>query len=249
MLVVGTVLSICRVFEFATADLTRGTLFTIALTSTIAAKFGRLAWRRHYGTPRTKPAQRWDNLVGYGSSTGLILLAVGCCYPAYRNSDWLIWLPMLIADQFWRQTFFDNDHPLVKLADLPLDEDEASANEDLSNEHLFGDVTFAEEAVKDLDEGILQQLFRVREEDHEVIYGTVRAQFDAGQQHATVHVGFCPPLASAPSVETEACDFEEAKVKVAQAMAHGVRLDVKLSEPAEEACSVAIDLAATPLAA
>lgn len=264
MLLVGTVLSICRVFEFATADLPRGTMFGIALATTIIAKFGRIAWRRHFGFPRTsipciRANQRFDKLVGYGSSVGLILVAVGCCYPAYRNSDWLIWLPMLIADQFWRQTFFDNDRPQVVLADLPLDEElldkqtQEEAEEELANEHLFANLSnlpnLDEPLEDELDEGILQQLFRVREDDREVIYGTVRAQFETGQRHATVHVGFCPPLTSSPSVEAEACDFAEAKVKVAQAMAHGVRLDVRLSEPAEEACSVAIDLAATPLAA
>lgn len=258
MVFVGTVLSICRVFEFATADLPRGTLLGIALATTVIAKFGRIAWRRHFGFPRTRHDQRMDHLIGYGSSAGLILLAVGCCYPAYRNSDWLIWLPMLIADQFWRQTFFDNDRPQVALADLPMDEeplDEQTqeVDEELANEHLFADLSNFQELDEsqehELDEGILQQLFRVREDDQEVIYGTVRAQFDAGQRHATIHVGFCPPLACSPSVEAEACDFAEAKVKVAQAMAHGVRLDVRLSQPAEEACSVAIDLAATPLAA
>lgn len=258
MVFVGTVLSICRVFEFATADLPRGTLLGIALATTVIAKFGRIAWRRHFGFPRTRRDQRMDHLIGYGSSAGLILLAVGCCYPAYRNSDWLIWLPMLIADQFWRQTFFDNDRPQVALADLPMDEeplDEQTqeVDEELANEHLFADPSNFQELDEsqehELDEGILQQLFRVREDDQEVIYGTVRAQFDAGQRHATIHVGFCPPLARSPSVEAEACDLAEAKVKVAQAMAHGVRLDVRLSQPADEACSVAIDLAATPLAA
>ncbi|QDT01189.1 hypothetical protein [Adhaeretor mobilis] len=242
MIFAGTVLTLCRLFGEATADMPRGTLFGIALLGTVAVKFGRVAWRRQFGTPRTKRARRLDQLVGWGSSLGLILLAVGCCYPAYRNSDWLIWLPMLIADQFWRQTFFDNDRPNVMLADLPSEEELAKIKQisEKTEEIIDSEETR-------LGEEVLQQLFRVRDEQgYEVIYGTVRAGFVTGQRHATVHVGFCPPLAATPSVEAEACDFEEAKVKVAQAMAHGVRLDVRLSEPAEEACSVTIDLAATP---
>ena len=114
-------------------------------------------------------------IVGWGTSLGLILMAVGCCYPGLRNGEWLTWLPMLIADQFWRQNFFDNGHPGLALADLPDDES-------------FPD-NFVEVAVAATEpqptEQMVQQLFRVRDaEGYEVIYGTVRADFLAGRRSA-----------------------------------------------------------------
>jgi hypothetical protein len=42
------------------------------------------------------------------------LLAVGCTYPAEHLGDWMVWLPLLVADQFWRQSFFDGGKPAAR---------------------------------------------------------------------------------------------------------------------------------------
>ena len=44
-------------------------------------------------------------------------------------------------------------------------------------------------------------------------YEALRAEFAAGQRHATLHVGFCPPLASAPTVEADPADGPDATVR------------------------------------
>ena len=175
--------------------------------------------------------------MGYGSSLALALLAIGCCYPAYDTRDWLIWLPMLVADQFWRQTFLDDGTPGLGINQV----DEVLIDDELSE--------LVEEreslVVTDDNEQILQQLFRVHDQsDRETVYGTVRADFASGQRTAVVHVGFCPPLKSLPDIEVEAQPGYDAKIKVVQALAHGTRLDIRRPPHEVDQCHIWIDLAA-----
>lgn len=105
------------------------------------------------------------------------------------------------------------------------------------------------DAIEDetLDANVLQQLTRIRDEAGvETIFGTLRAEFAAGQRHATLHVGFCPPLAGRPAIEADPADGPDATVKVVQSLAHGTRLEVRLATPAAEDCSVLIEFTASP---
>jgi hypothetical protein len=109
-------------------DLSRGAMLLTAVVMTAMVASARIAWRRAFPLRMRGLLQRsWgEQIVGWGSSLGLGLVAVGCCYPAYRTIDWLIWLPMLIADQLWRQSFFDSGHPLLQLDNEPEEDFEES---------------------------------------------------------------------------------------------------------------------------
>ena len=175
----------------------------------------------------------------------MALVALGCCFPAYRNSDWLIWLPMLVADQFWRQSFFDAGDPILRLAGEP-----EKPEEDVDNQSSTVEFSAPTKSAQQRQEEIVQQLYRVRNEDgSELIYGTLRADFQTGQRTAVLHVGFCPPLPYLPEIEAEALPGSEARLKIVQALAHGARLNVRLPSTPTEDCHVWIDMAATPVAA
>lgn len=238
---IGLLIAIRRLLGALSTDLSRDVMLLTAVVTTAIVAFARIAWRRAFPLRIGEtPQYSWqDDFVGWGSSAGLILVALGCCYPAYRTSDWLIWLPMLVADQFWRQSFFDAGHPLLRLAD------ELEMEEELSSTVKFP--APADTTDSRLQEGIVQQLYRVRNEDgSELIYGTLRADFQAGQRTAVLHVGFCPPLPYLPEVEAEALPGSEARLKVVQALSHGARLNVRLASTPVEDCHVWIDMAATP---
>jgi hypothetical protein len=115
-------------------------------------------------------------------------------------------------------------------------------------EREFDEATADEEqSVETLASNVLQQLTRIRNDAGvESIFGTLRAEFAAGQRHATLHVGFCPPLAGAPTVDADPADGPDATVKIVQAFAHGARLEVRLAVPATEACSVLLEMTAAP---
>lgn len=236
VLAVGLLLVLRRLTGDLTGRLPWGWMLLTAILATAALTSARIAWRRCFPLKLEQPLPPADMAVGWGSSAALILLAVGCCYPGYHNSDWLIWLPLLLADQFWRQSFFDSGHPELGIR-KPEEPDRSVA---LLSE---ADSNSASGEVQD----IVQQIFRLRNDaGYEVVYGTLRADFQPGQRTAVAHVGFCPPLDYRPEIEAEALPGKEARIKVVQALAHGVRIDVKLRNPAAEACHLWIDMAATP---
>lgn len=237
---VGLLISARRLVGALANELPRDAMLLTAVVMTAIVAFARIAWRRAFPLRRDGTSElAWgDQLVGWGSSLGLLFAAVGCCYPAYRTSDWLIWLPMLVADQLWRQSFFDAGQTRLRLA---------AGTDNLSDE--ASTVRFPKLTDEPQQNHIVQQLYRVRDEDgSEVIYGTLRADFQTGQRTAVLHVGFCPPLPYLPEIEAAALPGSDIRLKVAQALAHGARLDVRLSETPTEDCHVWIDMAATPAA-
>ena len=234
-LVIGLLVAGRRLLGALTTELPPSTMMLTALIAATVVACARIAWRRNFPLESQDELSPADRVLGWTSSAALALLAVGCCYPANRTADWLIWLPVLIADQFWRQNFFDAGEPWAPSSDK---EDELQTSPTLTITESPG------------HDNIVQQLYRLQDEHGlEVIYGTVRANFVTGQRTAVVHIGFCPPLTYLPEIEAEALPGSLAETKVVQALAHGARLDVRLPAPAPIDCQVWIDLAARPVGA
>lgn len=105
-------------------------------------------------------------------------------------------------------------------------------------EAFFGDV----EGI--LPDDVQQQWTRSRLPDGgEQILATLRAEFEAGQRTASIHLAFCPPLAEMPELEFEQVDGPDARIQQGELFRHGARLDIRLAEPAAEACSVVVEVA------
>jgi hypothetical protein len=151
----------------------------------------------------------------------MLLVAIGCSFPIARFVDWLVWLPAIGCIAML---------PLVSRIQLtPLRRRPSAAAE-----------ADAE------PEQVLQQLTRFRTADgQDAIRGILAAEFAAGERQTTLYVGFCPPFELLPQVEVNVNDDLEADVKLAQLLHNGVQLDVRLSEPAEEAVVVSIEFFAS----
>jgi hypothetical protein len=114
----------------------------------------------------------------------------------------------------------------------------------------------AADAIEDADEplgealpdNVIQQMTRRQDADGtEQITGSIRALFAPGQRTTSVHLAFCPPFGAIPELEFEQIAGPEASIKAAQTLAYGARLDLKLTEPAEEACFATVQFfAAAP---
>ncbi len=91
------------------------------------------------------------------------------------------------------------------------------------------------------DERVTQHVTRRREAEGEVIEGWTRVPFAAAQRHATAHVAICPPLSGVPECFAEQADGPSAHVKVAQVLAYGIRLELKLDEPAPVPATVVVE--------
>jgi hypothetical protein len=59
-----------------------------------------------------------------------------------------------------------------------------------------------------------------------------------------MHVAFCPPFAATPEVKVSQIDGPEVRIKTAQLLPYGARLDLKLAAPAEEPTSVTLRFSA-----
>ncbi|MGW8256970.1 MAG: hypothetical protein ACWGMZ_05755 [Thermoguttaceae bacterium] len=94
-------------------------------------------------------------------------------------------------------------------------------------------------------EHITQQLIRSVERDgSDVLSGWLRLSFTSGQRLGHIHLAFCPPFAQAPELTVSQLDGPQARIKVAQLLPYGVRLDLKLSAFSLEPTSVLLKFAA-----
>jgi hypothetical protein len=92
---------------------------------------------------------------------------------------------------------------------------------------------------------VVQQLVRSQAADgSEQLRGWLRTRFAAGQRTASAHVAFCPPFAATPQLTVEQIGGPEARLKTGQLLPYGVRIDLKLAEPAEEVTTVLLQLIA-----
>ena len=89
---------------------------------------------------------------------------------------------------------------------------------------------------------LLQQIVRTREASGEAIHAVLRAQFQPGEQVQVLHVSFCPQLVNAPRLEAFVSGEIDASAKVTSAYGFGARLEVQLSQPADEFSSVLVEL-------
>jgi len=92
---------------------------------------------------------------------------------------------------------------------------------------------------------ITQQLTRSMADDgSDVLSGWLRLDFSAGQRMGNLHVAFCPPFSSTPELSVSQLDGPEARIKIAQLLPYGVRLDLKLLTLSEEPASVLVQFSA-----
>jgi len=77
------------------------------------------------------------------------------------------------------------------------------------------------------------------------LVGRVIVSLSAGSRSGHAHLGFCPPFAALPAVAaTTDYDGVEAIVTAAEVVPWGVRVECRLSEPAEEPLEIPVDVVA-----
>jgi hypothetical protein len=92
---------------------------------------------------------------------------------------------------------------------------------------------------------VVQHLIRSRAKDgSDTLAGFARIAFAPGQRTGSIHVAFCPPFARTPELSLEQRDGPDARIKTAQLLPYGVRLDLKLAAEAEQRISVLLQFEA-----
>lgn len=98
---------------------------------------------------------------------------------------------------------------------------------------------------EELEEGLIQQVTRLREDDREIVRGIAKAEFQPGQRRQTIHLAFCPQLAELPEFFVEPVDGPEARVQTADLQPFGARLEITLPTVPEAAESVVVEFYGT----
>lgn len=164
--------------------------------------------------------------VAWGPVTAVVLALVAFSWPMGRAIDWFIWLPILAGEA----VFLWGGRPRTAVRSL--------------RGSLAGIASVG--PIEEPTEPILQQLTRIRNTTtgDEALFGTLCAEFAAGERVAVLHVAFCPPLARTPEVHAEQAEGPSATVRTTQILPHGARLEVRLSRESDKPSSVNVDFAA-----
>ena len=85
-----------------------------------------------------------------------------------------------------------------------------------------------------LGEDISQQITLGNTKDGRNLYrGWIRATFQARQRIETIHVAFCPPFETTPTLTARQVQGPPATTKISQLLPYGARLELRLDAPAE----------------
>jgi hypothetical protein len=206
------------------------------------------AWFRLAASPALDRLHAAARIVAWAvPSLVLVLAALGLILPGTSTAAIVTFLSLLVVEEGWSWRSVLRGERAAGQRLPPADD---FASQTAAAARHGGDVLVdgaspaldATSAGEPTDRDALQWMVRQRDETGgETIEGYVRAAFVAGQRHATAHLAICPPFVSMPVCYAEPSDGPPAQVKVAQVLPYGVRLEIKLDEPAAEACDVTVD--------
>lgn len=205
-----------------------------AVGLTLAASAAALRWLGRYADTRCVPPVRADDVL---VSVALVVLAAALVLPGADPFALLIlWGAVAIEEVWaWRGLFFSSRLPQSQPPPQPVvvpSLDQPTPDESDLDVVVPGD-------------DVLQQLtLSLDAEGRQQWQGWLRMPIEPGQRTGALHVAFCPPLAGVPEVDIEQVDGPECRVTVAQALPFGVRLELKLSDAAEEPDRVVLRFAA-----
>jgi len=203
------------------------------LATAAAAAAVRLGWSAAPTMPR------FDWAVTALASVAVVTLAVGLCLPGGALVGPLLFCTPPAIVEAWAWTRLLRQQPRRHDAFRPVRRKQGFTE---SLQRL------REPEVADRSEflSVTQELTRGRTvEGVERLFGRLRMPFAAGRRTGALHVAFCPPFAQTPEVEVAQIDGPEARIKTAQLLPYGVRLDLKLAAPAEAPTAVTLHFTAS----
>ena len=216
------------------------TLLVAGLLVAVVAAAIRLGWFSPMAGSRSR---RLDRAVMAATSAAVAALGVGLCLPATPTLGLFLFCTLLAAGESWAWAWHirhcaTSTSSQVKRA-VRLDAAHATVSHAGRGGKPSHAVSALDPALACLPEDVTQQLTRSHAADGtEELSGWLRMPFAAGQRTGSVHVAFCPPFAATPVLEVEQSDGPETRIKTAQLLSYGARLDLKLAVAAEEPTTV-----------
>ncbi|MCE9528138.1 MAG: hypothetical protein K8R36_19015 [Planctomycetales bacterium] len=166
---------------------------------------------------------------------GIAIFMLLCVLSLPGTANWalmLMWLAFFTSEAVWWWTAY------------------AACNHSTAGRTAFEtvaarrtEIVEVESRQKNLPDEVFQQVTRCRHEEQERVTVLLRTPFAVGQRVAVAHVAFCPPLDGIPDFSAEVTDGPDATVAFTNIQSFGLRLEVRLEEPADEACSIVVEVA------
>jgi len=192
-------------------------------------------WRRHLprGASALPPAVALSPLAAYVPAAAVLLLCGALTTPGISAAALaVLWGPPAL-EEIWRAV----ERLRARRRRLPARIVAIEAADDGPADGR------GDEA---MPEHVTQQQTRFRADDgRESIAGWIRVSFQAGQRTAAAHLAFCPPLERVPQMSVRQLSGPAARLKTAQLLPHGVRVELKLDATTAEPADVVLKFAAT----
>ncbi|MBI1247241.1 hypothetical protein GC197_05275 [bacterium] len=239
-----------RLVSYETPPLSTGPALAVTLLTAAWCASIRAAWL--VAAPK-QLGQRWHLMIAIiPFCSALLMVRAVTFFPITEFSTFLLWfaalaqetitLSLFVTSQFgdsiarWTQPILEpaspsNDAPIETPNPMPTVEVVSEVAQPVAETE---EAELESEEKLDLPPNVTQQLTRGIELGQEQIHGLVRATFAPGQRHAYLHVGFCPPLPSAPHVELHQLEGPEVQIKPGQILTSGVRFDLKLRDAGQQ---------------
>ncbi len=175
--------------------------------------------------------------VSLPGSPASVLIVFWACVLA---GTWRAWSPIRLVPWIVRRS---SRHAETGRIDGP----EPAANQSLSGLDAecrlpaFSESDEEPEEETLLPDDVSQRVVRARDErGAEMVYGTVRCDFLAGQRQQNVHIAFCPPLRAIASLTTDQVAGPAVQIKPVLVETFGAGLEVKLAAPSKGPTQVQI---------
>lgn len=192
---------------------------------------------------------RLDRAMMIVTSLAVLSLGGGLCLPGTPLLGTLLLCAALTAEEGWAWMWrlrrrFAPSSPAALPRSIRVDMAHNSFARTSRDTDLPAELAAIQETAVPSD-NVIQQLTRSQTADGaEELSGWLRLSFAASQRTGSVHVAFCPPFAGVPEFEVEQIDGPEARIKPAQLLPYGARLDLKLAAASEEPASVLLQFSA-----
>lgn len=221
-------------------------LFLAGLLAAGAAATARSLSRRTAILPGSEPRPKvFEPLL----SLSLIAWGVALSLPNLKPGGmFLLWSSLLVEEAWAWWTGVRRVPPLASSrfghgTDSPAELGGAKGPSPLPSETKGRDVADLPRMVN--EPNVFQEFVRSRDPmGEELLRGWVRVPFAPGQRIASVHLAFCPPFGSAPTLDIVQQFGPEGRIKVVQVLPLGARLDVKLHETSPNDASVILEVLA-----
>jgi hypothetical protein len=243
------VFALRRVSGALATPLSPGSLILSGLLASLMAWGIRNLWRY---TQQVKSPSRGDLILDILLCTSLMTFAASLTLPGTNRWGLVFFWLLPGAEEFWAwrprviRLIARRQKKKTLFQPARIDPAQTGIPHTVSDMELPAADLGIQTAVDWPAGNVRQQLTRSTDaEGRDVLCGWLRMDFAAGSRSGNLHVAFCPPFAATPELEVEQLDGPEARIKIAQLLPYGARLELKLIANSPESASVLVQFTAT----